>query len=58
MLEVAAISTMYSFLVYAFGGESSFSAIPIIDFESNLNIFNGSFLSISAIYILFIIINL
>ena len=55
MLEVAAISTMYPFLVYAFGGASSFSAIPIIDFESNLNIFNGSFLSISAIYILFII---
>ena len=55
MLDVAAISTMYPFLVYALGSESSFSAIPFINFETFLNLFNGSLIVLSVIYISFIV---
>ena len=55
ILEVAAISTMYPFLLYAFGNESDFTAIPIMNLEAIFDLFNGSFVGMSAIYILFII---
>ena len=42
MLEVAAISTMYPFLVFAFGNESDLTAIPFIDFETLISFSDGS----------------
>ncbi len=54
MLEIAAISSMYPFLVYAFDSESNFPA-SAINFEAILGPFKISLLSISIAYILFIV---
>ena len=55
MLEVAAISTMYPFLVFAFGNKSELADIPFIDFETLIAVSDGSLWKLSVVYISFIL---
>jgi len=58
MLEVATISTIYPFLMYAFGNESGFTAIPFIDFDDIFSRLDGSLVYISAVYVSLILMSL
>jgi ABC-type multidrug transport system fused ATPase/permease subunit len=55
ILEIAAISTMYPFLVYAFDSKANSSSGAVINFEAILSQFNLSLLNISIIYITFMV---
>jgi len=55
MLEIAAISTMYPFLIYALDSKANLPSGITTNFQAIISNFNLSLLNISIIYIIFIV---